>query len=157
MKMMRRAPLVLRVTSASAAFTVRNAPVRFTSIMLCQRERSVFSAGALAAAPAVGTTISIGPYALRAALAMETQSSSFVTSAAIAVAFPKLAATSFHRPFRLPPNQKTPTPPARPLPRKRARDRCTYTGAAAGDQSMPVVEHTHQTFPVIASIRDLRR
>ena len=57
----------LRVTSASAALTVRNAPVRLTSIMRSpMREYRFLPNGALSAAPALAMTISIGPWAVRA-------------------------------------------------------------------------------------------
>ncbi len=99
---MRRVPLPLRVTSPKAACTVKNAPVRLTPIIRCQCSAEIFAAGALSAAPALATTMSIGPWAACAAATIVPQSAAFVTSAVTAIDFGKSRATASSGAFRRP-------------------------------------------------------
>src|SRR6516164_2261924 len=67
MKTMRGATASLRMMSGKMACAVRKAPVKLTPIIRCQWAASMRAAGALSAAPAQVTRISIGPWAARAA------------------------------------------------------------------------------------------
>ena len=140
------------MTSANAAFTVRNAPVRFTSIMLCQlREIHLFD-GSTRGSSSVGDDDIDRAVRFARRTRHGAQSASFVTSAIIAVALARLAAT-FSSGVRASAGQRN----GGTLARQRTCDCSADAGAAPGDQCVSIVEHTHQTFPVIVSGRDLRR